>query len=111
MHPITLALRLAFLLLLLASADAFADEQAIPPGVPKEGELSVDTGPNGLCDSAAGGDDTQLAAVGAGTPNLLEIACGPNLIVDSTASGDDVQLRPALSYCANASVPVIGTGL
>jgi hypothetical protein len=103
-------LSLAFVCSLAFPAGAFADEQAIPFGVPKEGELSVTTGPDGVCNSTASGDDTQLATVGSGPSNLFEIGCGADGLVGSTAAGDDVQLRPVGSSCASAGVPVIDTG-
>jgi hypothetical protein len=110
MSSFTRPLCLAFVLALALSPDVRADEQAIPPGIPKEGELAADTGPDGLCNSTAAGDDVQLAPVGGGTPNLAEIGCGPDGVVGSSAVGDDVQLRPLGSFCGTANVPVIDTG-
>jgi hypothetical protein len=101
---------LAFILALTLSPEVRADEQAIPPGIPKEGELAADTGPDGLCNSTAGGDDVQIAPVGGGTPLLPEIGCGPDGVVGSSAAGDDTQLRPLGSFCGTANVPVIDTG-
>jgi hypothetical protein len=104
------ALRVAFLVSLAASADVRADEQSIPPGVAREGELTVNSGPDGLCNSAAAGDDVQLAPVGGGAANTPAIGCGADGLVQSTAAGDDVQLRPLLGLCASANVPVIDSG-
>ncbi len=104
------SLCLAFVLSLAFPAGAYADEQAIPPGMPEEGELSVNSGPDGICNTTASGDDTQVTPVGSAVANQPEIGCGPNLIVETAVLGDDVQLRPLSSTCANANVPVVDTG-
>lgn len=104
------ALRFAFVISLALPAAALADEQAIPAGVPQEGELAINTGPDGICNSTALAGDVQLATVGSGPSDLGEIGCGPDGLVGSTAVADDVQLRPVGSFCGGANVPVISTG-
>src|SRR5437868_4788742 len=95
---------------LMLAHTAAADEQSIPPGVPEEGELSADSGPDGICNTAATGDDVQLVAVGSVQPNLAFINCGGDGVVGSTATGDDVQLRPLGSFCGASGVPILTTG-
>lgn len=100
----------AALVAALAAVPVHADEQSIPAGVPEEGELSTDSGSNGLCETTAGGDDVQLVPVGSAAPNRPAIRCGGDGVVGTTAAGDDVQLRPVGSYCGGGNVPIIDTG-
>jgi hypothetical protein len=81
--------------MLFASAGR-ADQQNIGPGTGLQSSVVVDTGANGLCQTAAIGDDTQLVAVGASCKNatVVIIDSGPDGLASSTAAGDDVQLIP-----------------
>jgi len=79
--------------LLLASA-AHADRQVIAPGTGLQSAVEVDSGPNGICETRARGDDPQAAKVGQGAPFQDEIRCGPDRIANTAAAGDDVQLIP-----------------
>lgn len=89
---------------------ARADRQRIAPGTALQSEIVVDTGPNGICETAAGGDDVQAAAVGLGTPGEDAIRCGSDEIVSTVAVGDDTQLVPLNGEC-NRNQVVIDTGL
>lgn len=98
--------------LLALTARAGADEQRLAPGTGDQGIVEVDTGPNGLCETTAAGDDFQLAPVGAASPNQPAVECdggGGNGIVDTTAAGDDVQLVAVGAPCTNNQL-IINTG-
>lgn len=49
----------------------------------------VRTGADGVCNTAAGGDDVQMVAVGQSPTNLSCIGPGPNGVLDTAAGGDD----------------------
>jgi hypothetical protein len=51
---------------------------------------TVTTGVDGICRTAAAGDDVQVIPVGQGKPHALCIAKGANGFVDSRRQGDDV---------------------
>jgi hypothetical protein len=89
---------------------ARADRQRIAPGTALQSEVVVDTGPNGVCETAAGGDDVQAAAVGLGTPGEDAIRCGLDQIVSTVAAGDDTQLVPLNGECQNRNTVIIDTG-
>jgi len=89
---------------------ALADRQRIAPGTALQSEIAVDTGTNGICETAAGGDDLQAAAVGLGTPGEDEIRCGLDQVVGTIAAGDDTQLILLNGECQNPSTIVIDTG-
>jgi hypothetical protein len=89
---------------------ARADRQRIAPGTALQSEVVVDTGLNGICETAAGGDDLQAAAVGLGTPGEDEIRCGLDQVVGTIAAGDDTQLIPFNGECQNPSTIVVDTG-
>jgi hypothetical protein len=99
--------------LLVASSTvpvARADRQRIAPGTALQSEVVVDTGANGVCETAAGGDDLQAAAVGLGTPGEDEIRCGQDQLVSTIAAGDDTQLVPLNGECQNRNTVIIDTG-
>ncbi len=106
--------RLVFLsfvaLLALSSTAADADEQVIAPGTGLQSSIVVDTGANGLCETAAANGDIQAAPVGGATPNRNEVRCGTNKTVESVAGGDDVQLVAVGAACNNANRVVVDTG-
>ncbi len=52
------------------------------------------SGPDGIAQSTAGGNDVQVIPVGQGAPNAVCVNTGPNGISDSSAVGDDVQRVP-----------------
>jgi hypothetical protein len=56
------------------------------PGV---GIAEVYTGPNGVCDTTAAGDDVQVIPVGSGAPGTLAIEPGLNVVLDTVPAGDD----------------------
>ena len=88
----------------------WADRQRIAPGTALQSEVVVDTGTNGICETAAGGDDLQAAAVGRGGPNEDEIRCGIDGVVSTIAAGDDTQLVPLNGECQNRNTVIIDTG-
>ncbi len=49
----------------------------------------VKTGANGICNTAAAGDDVQVIAQNQGEPNTTVITPGNNSTLDTTAGGDD----------------------
>jgi hypothetical protein len=89
---------------------AFADVQRIAPGNGLQNAVVVDTGTNGICETAAASADLQAAAVGQGSANRAGVRCGPNRDADTTAQGDDVQLIAVGGTCRNANAVVIDTG-
>jgi hypothetical protein len=89
---------------------AWADRQRIAPGTALQSEVAVDTGANGICETAASGDDLQAAAVGLGAPNEDEIRCGIDQVVSTIAAGDDTQLVPLNGECQNRNTIIIDTG-
>ena len=50
----------------------------------------IKTGPNGICESTAGGDDVQVIPVGKGKPNVICVTKGANNHLDTAPTGDDV---------------------
>src|SRR5216117_1083593 len=96
-------------MLLLASA-AHADRQAIAPGTGLQSAVEVDSGPNGICQTRAPGDDRQLIPVGNACPGAgaIVVDTGPDGIANSTVAGDDVQLIPVGS--AAPHTPCVLTG-
>jgi subtilisin family serine protease len=50
---------------------------------------SIDAGSDGVCDTAAAGDDDQFAAVGQTFANLACAGPGPNGVLNSVPAGDD----------------------
>ncbi len=93
-----------------ASTVVYADFQNIAPGTGLQGALEVDTGANGICDTAAGAGDIQAIPQGTAPKFQPEIKCGPNKVADTTAAGDDTQLVPVGSPCQNPNTIVIDTG-
>src|SRR2546430_15402072 len=96
-------------MLLLASA-AHADRQAIASGTGLQSAVEVDSGPNGICQTRARGDDLQAAAVGQGTPFPDEIRRGPDRIAKTAGAGDDRPRIPVGNACPRAGAIVGGTG-
>lgn len=89
---------------------AVADEQQIAPGTGSQNAVVVNTGPDGVCNTAAAAGDIQAAPLGKGTPFRNEIRCGPNKIVETAAAGDDTQLIAVGATCQNANKIVVDTG-
>ncbi len=52
------------------------------------------SGANGICESTAGGVDTQVLPVGTGVPNVNCVSTGPDGRSATAAAGDDVQRIP-----------------
>jgi hypothetical protein len=105
-----LAVPVALLTLLTSLTLVHADEQVIAPGTGLQSAVVINSGADGICNTAAAVGDIQSATVGGATPNLTEVRCGPNKIVESTAGGDDVQLIAVGSTCQNANRAVADTG-
>jgi len=95
---------------LIVASPARGDIQTIAPGTADQDATVVNTGPNGICETAAASGDIQAAPVGQGTPYRNEIRCGGNKIVETAASGDDRQLVAFGAACKNANVVIIDTG-
>lgn len=91
-------------------APAWGDRQAIAPGTGLQSAVEVDTGPNGICETAAMGDDLQGTPIGRGTPFTDEIRCGPDGIANTAAAGDDRQLIAVGAACDGANRVVVDTG-
>lgn len=89
---------------------ARADEQRIAPGTGTQDAIVIDTGLNGLCETAASRGDIQAAEVGEGTPNLNEIRCGGNEVAESIAAGDDTQVIAVGATCRNPNNAVVDSG-
>jgi hypothetical protein len=103
---------LVVLVVTFAGTIALADSQRIAPGRGEQGVLAINTGPDGLCQTTAIGDDFQLAPVGAPAPYQPAIECdggGGDGIVNTTASGDDRQLVAPGADCTPGQV-IIDTG-
>jgi hypothetical protein len=100
----------ALIAFLVSPPLARADEQVIAPGSGLQSAVVINSGPDGICNTAAAIDDIQAATVGGATPNLTEVRCGPNKIVESLAGGDDTQLIAVGSTCQNANRAVADTG-
>jgi hypothetical protein len=101
---------LLLLALLSLPVPARADLQRIAPGTGLQNAVVVDTGANGVCESAAAGGDLQAADVGAGARNQPGVRCGPNRDVETAAQGDDVQLIAVGGICRGANATIIDTG-
>jgi len=100
----------ALLAVWLIASVGWADVQRIPPGRGEQNAVVVDTGANGICETAAAKGDLQAANVGQGARNRNALRCGPNRIVDTIAQGDDVQLVAPGGVCRNANQAIVDTG-
>ena len=89
---------------------AYGDFQEIAPGTGLQGAVEIDTGANGVCETAAGPGEIQATPLGTAPAFQPEIKCGANKVVDTTAAGDDTQLLAVGAACASASTVVIDTG-
>jgi hypothetical protein len=96
--------------LCLAAGMVVADEQQIPPGRGLQSSVVVNTGANGLCETAAAAGDIQAATLGQGTPNRNEVRCGVDKVVQTAAVNDDVQLVAVGATCNGANTVIIDTG-
>src|SRR5437773_10953 len=96
-------------LLALASA-AHADRQVIAPGTGLQSAVEVDTGPDGIANSTAAGDDVQDIPVGNAAPNTPCVLTGANGLADTPdpAGADDVRIL--LAGHAELNTPVIRCG-
>lgn len=95
---------------LVAAVGAHADVQRIAPGTGRQDATVVDTGANGLCETAAAPRDLQAANLGQGARNRTAVRCGPNRDADTAAAGDDVQLVAVGGACQNGNTAVVDTG-
>ena len=89
---------------------ARGDRQNIAPGTGLQSAVEVDTGANGICETAAAGDDIQETAIGRGAPFTDEIRCGPDGIANTAAAGDDQQLIAVGAACDGPNRIVVNTG-
>lgn len=96
--------------LVLVACPARADRQRIAPGTGSQSAIAIDTGANGICQTAARGDDIQAALVGQGTAFEAEIRCGQDRVASTAAAGDDRQLVAVGADCQNRNVVVVDTG-
>jgi len=97
-------------LIAFVATPAYADRQNIAPGTGLQSAVVVDTGPNGICETAAVGDDLQEAGLGRGAPFIDEVRCGPDGIANTAAAGDDRQLIPVGNACGGGDRIVVDTG-
>lgn len=97
-------------LLALGATTAGADEQQIAAGTGQQNSTVINTGADGICNTAAAIGDIQAADVGSGTRNRTEIRCGANKTAEAVAGGDDVQRVAVGGTCKNANTVVIDTG-
>jgi hypothetical protein len=95
---------------LLLAGVALADRQLIAPGTGSQDAVVVDSGANGICETAARPDDLQAIAVGRGSPFEDEVRCGPDRIANTTAAGDDRQLIAVGAACGSPNSTVVDTG-
>jgi hypothetical protein len=66
------------------------------------GTTSIHTGPNGICNSAASGDDIQIVPIGQGRPNRPCVGPGPNGFRDTgPPAGDDLVAGDTIGTGAN----------
>jgi hypothetical protein len=94
---------------LLLATPAIADRQRIAPGTGPQDAVAVDTGANGLCETAATGDDIQAAGLGQGTAYEPAVRCGQDRVASSIAAGDDRQLVASGGDC-NRNAVIVDTG-
>jgi hypothetical protein len=101
---------LSVALLVSAASAARADRQRIAPGTGSQSAVAIDTGANGICQTAAQGDDVQAAAVGQGTAFQPVVRCGADRTASTAAAGDDGQLVAVGGTCQNPNVVVVDSG-
>lgn len=89
---------------------ALADQQVIAPGTGRQSTVVVNTGPNGICETAAASGDVQGTPVGSAAANRSEVRCGTNLVANTVAAGDDVQLVAVGAACTSATKIIIDAG-
>jgi hypothetical protein len=101
----------ASLLVVLATATvARPDRQSVAPGTGRQSSVVVDSGPNGICETAAPRDDLQQIPVGRGDPFEAAVRCGPDRIAGTVAAGDDVQRIAPGDDCGGQNSIVVDTG-
>ncbi|MHA2282690.1 MAG: S8 family serine peptidase, partial [Promethearchaeota archaeon] len=59
------------------------------PGNPIDDMIWINSGLDGVCDTAASPDDNQVVPVNQGAPNTIGIRPGPNGMIDTGPAGDD----------------------
>jgi len=69
---------------------------------------TIGIGPNGICNTAAAGDDQQLIAVGSGNSGIIAVRAGPNGTIESVVGGDD--FVGTLGFCDGTSEQAVGVG-
>jgi len=106
----TACLPLALLCIAALGSVARGDEQVFAPGTAQQDAVVINTGADGLCQTAAASGDIQLAELGSGSPFRNGVRCGLNQTADTTAGGDDRQLVAIGRACNNANTPIIDTG-
>jgi len=66
------------------------DNQVIIVGATaNSGQVVIDTGGNGLCETTAGANEAQTVPLTQGTPNQIEITAGIGYMLNATPAGDD----------------------
>jgi hypothetical protein len=55
-----------------------------------DGTKFITSGPNGICETTAAGDDVQAIAVGAGRPNTRAVDAVPSVFPPDSLKGDDI---------------------
>jgi hypothetical protein len=98
------------LALLAVATVARADRQSIAPGTGRQDSVVIDSGANGVCETAAARGDVQSNVVGHGLAFTDAVRCGPNRIANTAAAGDDTQLVAVGAACRNAAEIVVDTG-
>jgi hypothetical protein len=88
----------------VATAPAGDDNPVIAVGEnANAGQVVIDSGGNGICETTAGASELQTVPLTQGTPNQVEITAGIGYILNAVPAGDDV--------IANAPVFVVVSGV
>jgi len=67
-------------------------------------------GPDGICNSAAAGDDIQLIPVGQGYPGIVGVQPGANGVIDTVPVGDD-EISPGVWHGTHVAGISLGLGV
>jgi len=71
---------------------------------------TIDTGADGICNTAAVAPDVQVIPVGQGSPNGTAITPGPNGLLDTAAGGDDQVDALTITTGANGKCETVAGG-
>jgi len=95
----------------VVATSARADRQAIAPGLGSQTAVAIDSGANGICDTAVRrNDDIQVLAPGQGTPFAVAIECGRDRLVSTPPAGDDRPLISVGGECGGPNADAIDAG-